>query len=298
MNNKVKGFAAGILAAIFYGTNPLGTLPLYAEGINSSSVLFYRYSLAVVMFALVMLIRRENFAIKWGHAIRFALLGSFFAMSSATLYMSFHYMDAGIASTILFCYPIMVATLMVVFFHEHITITTTLSILMAMVGIALLYRGEGNITLSTTGLTLVILSSLLYAVYIIAVQRLNNEYSSLKFTFWIVFFGLIAIFIFSKLSNEPLQMLHSTKQWICAAQLALLPTVLSLFFITVAINNIGSTYAAIMGALEPVTAVIIGVGIFGELFTIRLATGIILILGAVMMIVVSKKEKTNKVIDK
>ena len=50
-SNKVKGFAAGIVAAVCYGTNPLGTLELYGDGFNSSSVLIYRYLLAVLMFA-------------------------------------------------------------------------------------------------------------------------------------------------------------------------------------------------------------------------------------------------------
>lgn len=115
-NNTLKGFAAAVVAAVCYGTNPLGTLKLYEDGFNSGTVLSYRYGLAVLMFALVMLVRRESFAIKWGHAIKFALLGTFFALSSITLYVSFHYMAAGIASTLLFVYPIMTALLMTAFF--------------------------------------------------------------------------------------------------------------------------------------------------------------------------------------
>ena len=106
-SNKVKGFAAGIVAAVCYGTNPLGTLELYGDGFNSSSVLIYRYLLAVLMFAVVMLFRKESFKVKWGHLIRLGVLGCMFSLSSATLYVSFHYMAAGIASTILFVYPIM-----------------------------------------------------------------------------------------------------------------------------------------------------------------------------------------------
>ncbi|MGN1254022.1 MAG: EamA family transporter, partial [Prevotella sp.] len=109
MGLRVKGFAAGILAAVFYGTNPLGTLPLYADGINSGSVLFYRYGISVVTFILWLLLRGESLKIKWGHAIKLAILGVMFSMSSLTLYESFHYMDAGVASTILFSYPIMTA---------------------------------------------------------------------------------------------------------------------------------------------------------------------------------------------
>ena len=185
---KIKGFAAGILAAMFYGTNPLGSLPLYADGFNPASVLFYRYALAVAMFAIFMIVKKQPFNVKRGHLIRLAFLGTIFAMSSTALYVAFQFMDAGIASTILFSYPIMVAVLMVVFFHEHASWLTAASIALATTGIALLYRGDGTAKLSTTGLTLVIVSSLLYAIYIIAVQRWHHPYPSATFTFWIVLF--------------------------------------------------------------------------------------------------------------
>lgn len=288
-SNKVKGFSAGIIAAICYGTNPLGTLQLYADGYNSGTVLTYRYALAVLMFALVMLFRKESFKIKWGHAIRFALLGVFFAMSSTTLYLSFHYMEAGIASTLLFVYPIMTAILMTAFFHEKVTWVTSSAILLAVMGVGLLYQGDGNIKLSTAGFALVMVSSLLYAIYIISVNQWNTEMSNIKFTFWVLFFCLITILTFTWLSGEKLQILHTPMQWICGIQLALLPTVLSLFFMTISINLIGSTPSAIMGALEPVTAVSIGVFVYGESFSLRLAIGIALILAGVVMIILKKK---------
>ena len=288
-SNQVKGFAAGIIAAVCYGTNPLGTLELYKDGFSSGSVLTYRYLLAVVMFAIVQLFRREHFGIKWGHAIRLAFLGSMFALSSTTLYVSFHYMAAGIASTLLFVYPIMTAVLMTVFFHEKVTWTTSLAILLAVTGVGLLYQGDGNEKLSTAGFALVMTSSLLYALYIISVNRWNTTMSNVKFTFWILVFGLLTVVIFTAISGESFQLLQTPKQWLCGLQLALLPTVLSLFFMTISINLIGSTPAAIMGALEPVTAVIIGVFVFGESFTFQLAIGIAAILAGVTLIIARKK---------
>ena len=174
-SNKVKGFAAGVVAAVCYGTNPLGTLELYGDGFNSSSVLIYRYLLAVLMFAVVMLFRKESFKVKWGHLIRLGVLGCMFSLSSATLYVSFHYMAAGIASTILFVYPIMTAILMTVFFHEKVTWSTSLAILLAVSGVGLLYQGDGNDKLSTAGFALVMCSSLLYALYIISVNQWIRE---------------------------------------------------------------------------------------------------------------------------
>lgn len=285
MNKTVKGFAAGILAAVFYGTNPLGALPLYADGINSSSVLFYRYGLATVMFALWMVAEGESFRIKWGHAIKFAVLGTIFALSSITLYMSFHYIAAGVASTILFSYPIMTAVLMVLLFHERLTWVTSLAIALAVGGIVLLYRGDGGVNLNATGLMLVLVSSLTYAIYIVSVNQFDSGMSSLKFTFWIVLFGFVAVFVMSLFIGEPIQLLHGWKEWGFGVLLALLPTVGSLFFMTIAIKNVGSTPSAIMGALEPVTAVVISCTLFHEAFTLRLAIGIALILSAVILII-------------
>lgn len=285
---KVKGFALGIFAAIFYGTNPLGALQLYQDGFSTGMVLIYRYVFAAIILALVMLVRRESFAIKRGHAIRFALLGAFFSMSSAMLFKSFVYMPAGIASTLLFVYPIMTAVLMAVFYHERITWCTTAAIVLAISGVAMLNQGDGG-ALNATGFALVMLSSLLYALYIIAVNQFKVEMSPTKFAFWALFFGAICMLLFTWLSGDNMQFLETPKQWACALQLALMPTVLSMFMMNISIKLIGSTPASIMGALEPATAVVIGITIYNEPFTLQLGLGILLILAGVTVIVAFKK---------
>lgn len=291
-NNKIIGFAAGILAAMFYGTNPLGTLPLYGHGINSATVLFYRYGLAALMFAVWMLLRRERFTVRRRELVKLTLLGVMMALSSVTLYEAFHYMDAGLASTILFTYPIMVAVLMAVLYHEKASWVTVTSIVLATTGIVMLNKGGSGGHLSITGMTLVLMSSLLYAFYIIDVKRWQMAYSPVKFTFWVVLTGFITIMIYSVVMHEPLQLLHGPLEWACASQLALLPTVLSLWLMTIAISKIGSTPSAIMGALEPVTAVAIGVCLFGEAMTMRLAVGILFILGGVILVVTGDRLKS------
>ena len=290
MNTKIKGFGAGVLAAVFYGTNPLGSLPLYADGITPGNVLFYRYGLAAVCFALWLFARGQSLKIGWGYAIKFAVLGSLFALSSITLYVSFKYMSAGIASTILFSYPIMTALLMVLFYHERLTLTTVASISLAVTGIGLLYHGGGDDggRVSTAGMMLVLMSSLLFAFYIVYVKQFRADIGPMKFTFWVVLFGWLTIMVYMIVASEPLQVLQSSTQWLWALQLALLPTVLSLFFINVAIKSIGSTPTAILGAFEPVTAVVVSCLCFGEPFTLRLAVGIVLILAAVILIIIRR----------
>ena len=103
---KHKGIICGILAAVCYGTNPFGALPLYEEGVNTASVLFYRFFMAVLMLAIMLIVRRKDFSVTKGELKVLGSLGMLFAASSITYYQSFHFMDAGIASTILFVYPV------------------------------------------------------------------------------------------------------------------------------------------------------------------------------------------------
>ncbi|MBO5602381.1 MAG: DMT family transporter [Prevotella sp.] len=286
---KHKGIICGILAAVCYGTNPFGALPLYEEGVNTSSVLFYRFSMAVLMLAVMLLIERKSFRINIHELKTLGTLGLLFAASSITYYQSFRFMDAGIASTILFVYPVMVAVIMATCFKEQVTASTVMAILLALVGIGLLYRGGTGATLSTIGILLVMVSSLTYAVYIVVVNQSSIRMSSLKLTFYVLLICMMSLLVYSFTSPDlHLMMPPSPRAWFFACWLGLVPTVLSLVLMTVAVHEVGATPTAIMGALEPLTAVAIGVLVFGESFTLRLAVGIVLILSAVLLIVLGK----------
>ena len=287
-NTTFRGFAYGALAAASYGLNPLFTLPLYKEGISPDSVLFYRYALAVVLIGGLMLIRKQSFALHPKEIFPLAVLGVLFSVSSLTLFLSYHYMDAGIASTILFIYPVLVAVIMALFFKEKVSLVTICSILLATSGIALLYKGEGNATLSLFGVLLVFVSSLTYAIYIVGVNHsILRDMDSLKLTFYSILFGSVVYVIRTDFCLE-LDVIHDPVHWLNPIGLALFPTFISLVAMTKSIHYIGSTPAAILGALEPITALIIGVCVFGEAFTPRIMLGILLILAGVTLIIAGR----------
>ncbi len=287
----------GIGAAVSYGMNPLGALPMYAEGINTNSVLFYRYSLAALALMLFMIIRRKTFSVTWKEIGILAPLGVLFAISSLTLYGAFHYIGAGIACSLLFVYPVMVAIMMALFFKEKVSVVTAGSIIMALGGIWLLYNGNGAESLNTTGTLLVMGSALSYSIYIIVVNKSSLRMSSVKMTFYVLLFCLLTLFANTVISgeNSSIQALDSIEMWTCAILLALFPTVISLLLMVESIHGIGSTPTAILGALEPLTAVVIGVTLFGEKLTPRLSLGILLILAAVIMIICSKSLTLNNI---
>lgn len=288
MQSKLKGYLCGIGAAVCYGTNPLGALYLYEDGINANSVLFYRFALAVVILGMLMAARRKSLKVSRRELSLLCALGVVFSTSSITLYFSFCFMDAGIASTLLFVYPVMVAVIMALLFKERLPAVSVFAIMLALSGIAMLYHGDGGATLSTRGVMLVMFSSLSYAVYIVVVNKSPLRMSSMKLTFYVLFFGMLTVLTNSFITGLHIQMLTTPRMWSCAFMLALLPTVFSLVLMTISVHETGSTPTAVMGALEPLTAVVIGVAVFGEQLTSRLAAGIVLILTAVIMIIAGK----------
>ena len=287
--NKPIGILCAVLSAVCYGTNPFGALPLYEEGVNTATVLAHRFGLAVILLSLVMLVKGISFKVSRQEFKVLFSLGILFAASSITYYQSFHFMDAGIASTILFVYPVMVAVIMALFFKERVTVMTVVAILLSLIGIGLLYKGGAGVSLSVIGIVLCILSSLAYAIYIVVVNQSSIKMSSFKVTFYAMLVCEITLILYSFTSPELyLHALPSARAWSFAVWLSIVPTILSLVFMTVAVHHVGATPTAILGALEPLTAVAIGVVVFGEMLTPRLIVGIIFILFAVMLVVLGK----------
>ncbi len=277
------------MAAVCYGTNPLGALPLYEEGVNTSSVLFYRFSLAVIVLGAVLLVERKTLVLNRKELKVLSLLGMLFALSSITYYQSFRFMDAGIASTILFVYPVMVAAIMAICFHEKITLPMMLAIVLSLLGIGLLYQGDAGAAFSMTGFVLVMVSALSYALYIVVVNKSGISMSPMKLTFYVLLFCMLLLLAYSFTSPAlALQLPPSPRAWFYACWLGLVPTVLSLVLMAIAVHEVGATSTAIMGALEPMTAVAIGIIVFSEVLTVRLSLGIITILIAVFFVVMGK----------
>ncbi|HIZ86235.1 MAG TPA: DMT family transporter [Candidatus Coprenecus stercoravium] len=285
MNTKTKGYILGSIAAATYGMNPLFALPLYKGGMNPESVLFFRYIFAIPILAVMIKARGRSFRVSRKETITLIAMGILVAISSLTLFQSYNYMEAGIASTILFVYPIMVALIMSLVFKEKLTLMTGLCLVLALGGISMLYNGSDGTTLSLTGTLLALASALTYAIYIVGINQttLKNT-ATLTVTFYVLVFG-VTLFIIRLLTGIELITPDKWYLWLNILALAVFPTAISFLCTTSAIQYIGSTPTAILGALEPVTAIIFGICIFGERMTVRECTGIIMILVAVTMVI-------------
>lgn len=227
-------------------------------------------------------------------------------------------MDSGVACSLLFVYPVMTAVLMAMLYGEKITKTTAAAIALSLVGVLLLYKGDGETVLSTVGVLLVMVSALSYALYIIVANRASApesgleashnrfskylphratihrlDMSAMKLSFYVLIVCAVSMVLFSLTSPERhLMPLATGREWGYSLMLAIVPTVFSLVSMGIAVRIIGSTPTAIMGALEPLTAVVIGLTVFHEALTVNLVAGILLILTAVITIILSKGKAT------
>ena len=283
MNVKAKGYILGAVAAATYGMNPLFALPLYKAGMNPDSVLFFRYLFAIPVLGMMIVARGRSFKLKRKEVLPLIIMGLLVALSSLALFQSYNYMDVGIASTLLFVYPILVALIMWIAFKEKLTLPTVLCILLALGGIGLLYKSGDGSTLNLTGIILVMISALSYAIYIVGVNQ-----STLKnlatLTFYVLLFGLV-LFLVRVDFGQSLRVAETWYLWGNLIALAIFPTAISFLCTTQAIQYIGSTPTAILGALEPLTAVFFGVVVFGESLTLRLSCGMLMIILAVTLII-------------
>lgn len=288
MNNNIKGFAYGIITSATFGLIPLFTLPLMAKGMQFDSILFYRFLFAALALTGIMISKKESLRIERREIPILILLGFFYTISAMFLFWGYNFMSAGIATTLHFTFPIFVTLIMLFVFKEKTSWITILAITLAICGVARLSINEGEVQLSSFGVIIVLLSAVGYALYITTVNKSRvKSMTGRKLAFYVFVVSTI-LFSIKATTNQGIQPIPDTASFINLLLLALIPTVISNMTLILAVHSIGGTLTAVLGAMEPVTAVCVGVLIFGEPFTSSLALGIFLIITAVTMIILSK----------
>lgn len=290
----MKGYIYAAIAAAAYGTNPIFAIPLYGDGMDVTSVLVLRYAMAVVIMFFIIVCRdkailRHFVSLTVKEWLILISMGVLMVMSSILLFESYRYLPAGIASTLLFCYPVIVALIMSLFYGERISPKGCLCLVVAFLGVAALSKDDEGGTISLYGMMLVMLSSLSYAIYLIYIKRgPMRTLSSSVVTMAVLASGFLVL-VLQAMGQGGVLMPVGAYAWFNVIGLGLLPTVVSLCFTSLAIQEIGSTTTAIFGALEPLTAVCLGLLVLNETLTLRMAAGMIMIFFSVTLLMMKNK---------
>ncbi len=291
---KLRGYTLGILSAVSYGLIPIFILPVKQAHFSMDITLFYRFFFSALMVGGYLLYSRESFKINKKEALILAILGICYALSSEFLFLGYDFLTPGIASTVLFIYPIIVALIMLFFYKERLTRLSGASLLLAFAGVIVLCLKGNGLEINFAGLGIVMLSSLFYALYMVIVNKSNIKVSGFKLTFFSMLFTSMFFMTKALMANESF-VIPSTEVFINFLIFAFLTTVISSLCLVFAIKYIGSTPVAILGALEPVVAVLISVLMFHEKFTPNLLIGITLILFGVTLNVIGDQKKIGHV---
>lgn len=294
--DQIAGYAAGIITGITYGLNPLFAMPLMREGANVDSILFFRYFIAAALLGIWMLVRRQNFRVSGKQAIRLLILGLLFTASSLCLFEAYRFIPSGLATTIVFLYPVLVAIIMV-FLRVYPTWQVWLSIIVTFIGVIILCRNDSSGQMQWTGLLIAGASALSYAMFIVVINRSTRirTVPSTMLTFYSLLVGSAVFLIMSLSEGHSLTAgIHGPAAWMNLTGLAVLPTIVSTATLAVATRLIGATKASVLGVFEPVTAILVGALAFGEEITTNVITGIILTMAAITFMVISSAHKAER----
>lgn len=287
--HQLKGVFYAIVSSATFGLIPLFSIPLLHAGLSSPSILFYRMGLSAILMGAAGLLLRRNFRITWRDARVLILLGTMYAATSLGLLRSYDYIPSGVATTVNFLYPLVVTIVMTLFYREKSSVWVLVAVLISLVGVALLAWGDSGHDDPGRGLAFAGATVVTYAVYIIGVMKSRASYlDPLVVTFFVLMFSAV-IFLVYALATSGVEVVRSWPSWRDLLLLALLPTVLSNLTLVLAVQHIGSTKTSILGSMEPLTAVLVGVFRFGERFNLDAAAGLILIVTAVIIVILQTR---------
>lgn len=289
-----KGLFYAVISSATFGLIPFFAIPSIESGMSVNTVVFYRFFISVLAMALVLAVRRtplrislSEYAVVWG-------LSVFYAATSMLLTMSYMYIPSGTATTIHFLYPIFVTLIMILLFRESGNWFIYLASLMAVVGVAFLGYSFGGKGLNAIGLTLALITVCTYGIYIVGVQKSKvHAMDGLKMTFYVMVNCTIIFFINSLVQDGGFSSIPSPRIGIDLVLLALVPTLISDLTLILAIQRVGSTVTAILGCMEPLTAVVMGILFLGEECRWNQGVGISIILIAVILAISGTCLKKN-----
>lgn len=285
------GYPAGIITGIAYGLNPLFGMPLMKNGAAIESILFFRYGMAVLILGALLLLDKQCFRVSWKQAGILLTLGCCYTTSSIGLFQAYNYIPSGLATTLIFLYPVLVALIMV-FLRVVPSWPVWLAIGATLVGVIIMTQSDSTQEINPIGVLLSIGSALAYAIFIVIINRSKtiSHIPNSLLTFYVLLVGALIFWGMLMASGEHLTTGIETKlDWLNLVGLAILPTIVSTATLAVATRNIGATKASVLGVFEPITAILVGTLVFGEALTHHIIIGILIAMSAVTFMIISTK---------
>lgn len=271
----------------------------YLEGLNTDSVLMLRMAISLPIYlAIIIWLSQHKPAdpTSLKQRLLFIVFLGFigYFLASWLDLKGLEYISAQLERLTLFTYPFMIAILGAIFFKTPLTSKIIWSLIISYAGLWVVFYQELNFTgdATLTGTLFVLCSALSYSFYALFAKKVIHEIGSLWFT--AIAMSISSLFVLGYYAiffdYSALQM--TAKAWLWVFLLAIFSTVIPSFMIAEAIHRIGPAQTSIIGTLGPVVTIILAIWILHEPFTWGHAIGVFLVIGGVMILTVSKNQKT------
>lgn len=292
---RFNGIFYAIISSASFGFSPLFTIGLLTAGLTAFDVLSYRWLIAGLVLMLYAWYKKKSLLPNsFDEVWKIIILSLLRALTSVTLLIGYANISSGIASTINYMYPVIVTLCMMLFFRERKSIVDIGAICVSIFGVYLLASGDsliiegGNTRL---GLVCSIISAFSFAGYYILIKQLKaDKIEVVKFTTWIMMLSAIYFIICAIIFEGRLSMIPDGKSWLNILGLGLWATMVSNITGVKAVRRIGPTQTSILGAVQPLTAVVLGVLFLNEHLYMKSMIGIALILVSVSIVVIHQKK--------
>ncbi|MBV8046830.1 MAG: DMT family transporter [Paludibacterium sp.] len=274
--SKRLGLLWIVLAACGYGSMALFARLAYADGVDTTSLLALRFTLAAVVLGVW--VRRQRIALPRGKDLwGFAGLGALFASMAWTYFSALHYASSGLVALLVYVYPVMVAVLGALLGLDRFGRAETVALAACAVGLYLLL-GQSLHAGSPMGIVLALLSGLLYAIYILCNSRFGQGVHPLGAA-WVV---IVSAAVIDSLIAAGLHLTlpSSPTGWGALVALACFSSALANSAFLIGLRHVGPTLASVLSTLEPVITVSLGLAFLGESLSPSALAGSALVLSA------------------
>ena len=286
-----------IISGICFGSAGIFVREL-SENMNSTSIISSRILIAILLLGLWIAVRYPmNFRIKLKDSWIFVGAGVLGTLGLNLCYnFSINELSLSLAAVLIALAPIFVMVFAFFMFHEAITAKKVISIILALVG-CVLTSGilENNVSMhwSWIGILVGSASAGFYALYsIFSKLGMKKSYPALTITFYSMLAIAVVLLPFTQWDNmahyiaaNPLRnTLFMVMHSLCTA-------VCPYAFYTVALDHMEAGKASILCSCEPVAAMVFGLFFFEEIPTVLSVTGLMIVLLALAMLVLSDKSQ-------
>ncbi len=262
--------------------------------IDPLSLLFLRMVFSLPFFVIIPWILNKTKPVEKPTTkdfLRVILLGVLGYYSSSLLdFLGLQYVTAGLERLILFIYPTLVVVLSFLLFKKPIGKRELAALTLTYLGIALVFVNDNLLAQKNVGLgaLLIFASAFTYAVYLIGSDRLISRFGSVHFTAYAMITSCVSVIIHYLFSHTTSIFHHPLPVYGLALSIAIFSTVIPTFMMSKGIQLIGASQASIIASVGPVSTIILGFFILGEVVTGFEIFGTILVLAGVLLVSAKK----------